>query len=83
MPKNANLPKIYLTREKLTHTCRKSGPYMPKLMHPGLMHQIYCGSTRSAFWEHKICDLHSGNTRSLFWKHKICDLYSGNTRSAF
>ena len=65
------------------HTCLKCGPYLPKMTHTCLMHQIYCGSARSVFWIHRICDLYCGNTRSVFWIHKICDLYCGNTRSAF
>ena len=66
---------------------------MPKMMHACLMHQIYCGSTRSVLWKYKIRDLYGGNTRSgictvetqdlYSGKHKICDLYWGNTRSVF
>ena len=36
----------------------------------------------TAFWKHKIWDLHCGNTRSVFWEHKIWDLYCGNIGSA-
>ena len=83
MTKNTNLPCIYLTREKVTHTCLKSGPYMPKMMHTCLMHQIYCGGTGSALWEHKIWDQYCGNIGSVLWEHEIWELYSGNSRSAF
>ena len=93
MPKNEILPKIYQTREKLTHTCLETSPNIPQIMHTCILRNVcivdtqdlYSGNTRSVICilEHKICDLHSGDTRSVVWKHKICDLHSGNTRSAF
>ena len=65
MPKNANLPWIYQTREKLTHACLKSDPNMPKMMHPCLMRKICIVETQ---------DLHSGNTRSVICVEETQDL---------
>ena len=78
MPKNEILPKIYQTRQKIKHTCLKSGPYMPQMVHPYLLHNVCIAGTQ---------DLDSETTRSGFWTNKIRilktqDLYSGHTRSA-
>ena len=76
MPKNEILPKIYQTRQN-KHACLKSGPYMSKMIHTCILHNVCFVDTQ---------DLHCGNTSSVLWKHKICimesqDLHYGNTRS--
>ena len=90
MPKNELLPKIYQTREKLTHTCLKTSPNMPQMMHTCIMHNVcivgtqdlYSGNTRSGICILETQDLHSGNTRSVFCIVETQDLHCGNTRSA-
>ena len=89
MPKNANLPQIYQTREKLTHTCLYSGPFMPQMMHTCTMHNVcivdtqdlYTGNIRSGISILETQDLYSGNTRSVICIVETQDLYSGNARS--
>ena len=96
MPKNEILPKIYQTRETLTHTCLKSGPYMPQVIHTCILHMsvlwihkiciLETQALGSALWKSKICILETQDLRSVVWKHKICileaqDQHSGNTRS--
>ena len=74
MPKNGTIPKIYQTRQKMKHTCLKSGPYMPQMVHPCILHNVCIVDTQ---------DLYSGNTRSVICVEETQDLYSGNgnTRS--